>query len=198
MIIPQCSLNTFAAWKARLNGVPVPGVPVPGVPVPGVPVPGCRVCPAPGRDPSSNAGGPAAFDRSQARSCRTRLLATLPSRIIPGSAPTAQFYPAFWWYAKFLHQVPQLQQGDGRNHPSLGKKKREESWENSPECRTSPTWTMGCPGPCPCPAARSAARAGSPARPPTGGNWQSSVAPNYTSWVPGPLTPRSQSERLFV
>lgn len=79
-----------------------------------------------------------------------------------------------------------------------GKKKGGERWENSPECRTSPTWTMGCPGPCPCPAARSAARAGSPARPPTGGNWQSSVAPNYTSWVPGPLTPRSQSERLFV
>lgn len=172
MIIPQCSLNTFAAWKARLNGVPVPGVPVPGVPVPGVPVPGvpvpgCRVCPAPGRDPSSNAGGPAAFDRSQARSCRTRLLATLPSRIIPGSAPTAQFYPAFWWYAKFLHQVPQLQQGDGRNHPSLRKKNGKKVGKTPPSAEQAPRgpWAVLAPAPAPLPA-RLPAQAALPDLPP--------------------------------
>lgn len=76
--------------------------------------------------------------------------------------------------------------------------KRGERWDTHPPtaCRASPTSAMGCPSPCPCPAARSAASAGSPARPPTRGNWQSSVAPNYTSWVPGPLTLRLRKVNL--
>lgn len=110
-------------------------------------------------------------------------------------APIARFYPAL---PKFLHQVLQLQQGDGENHQRLGRKKGEKGGKTHPACRASPTCVTGCPGPGPgpCPAARSPASAGSPARPPAGGNWQSSVAPNYTSWVPGPLTPRLRKVNL--
>ena len=130
MIVPQLSLNTFAAWKARLSRVPVREVPVVGVPVPG-----CYVCPALGRDPSSNAARCAAFDRRQAQSCCTRLLATLRSQIIPGSAPPAQFYPTFCWCSSFSIECCSFSREMAETSKAWGEKKRRKV--GKPRCLQS-------------------------------------------------------------
>lgn len=129
MIIPYCSLNTFAAWEARPSGVPVPGVP---------------------HTPRSGQG-------SVPQHWQTGSLAnTAAGRIA---------FPNYMWICtyrsvlssillglEFLHQVLQLQRGDGRNHQSLGRKKKEEkSGKTHAHAKQAPRCVMGCPDPCSCP-----------------------------------------------
>ena len=90
---------------------------------------------------------------------------------------------------KFLHQVPHLQQGDGRNHQSLRRKTGRKAGKPT-RVRSKPHVRDGLSRPGPT--------ARSPASPPAGGSRQSWVAPNYASWVPGPGTPRLRKVTLCL